>query len=149
MGALEIEWQSRVVKRLHREGAYARKASSTYAVGVLDLDTIIPGLGNVKIEVKLEKGLKAGWKRKIMYTEKQKDEAANIIKAGGYALGLVIAHYAPQNVRMVLHRMPDPLETFHASEAMLNGKGFKWEKSRTDPYFSGQIIQAVERLDYE
>lgn len=145
----EIHWQAKIVKRLHREGAYARKASSTYAVGVLDLDVIVPGLGNVKIEVKLEKGLKEGWKRKILYTEKQKDEARNIINAGGLALGLVVAHYTPTNVRMVLHRMPDPLETYHASEAMLNDKGFKWVKSGSDRYFSFQIQQAVERLGYE
>lgn len=146
---LEVEWQSKIVKRLRREGAYARKASSTYAVGVLDLDVIIPSLGNVKIECKLEKGLKSNWDRKILYTEKQKDEAANIVKAGGYALGLIIAHYTPQYVKMVLHRMPDPLEIFRGTEKLLDSKGFKWDKSGPGAYLSDEIVQAVERLGYE
>lgn len=112
--AKEIDWQSKLVKKLKQEGAYARKASSSYAVGVLDLDTILPIHGAMKIEVKLLTELNAdrNWSRKIDYTAKQKEESENVIKAGGMALGLVLCHYNPSTVHLFAHRMPTPRESF-------------------------------------
>lgn len=135
----EIEWQAKLVKRFKAERAYARKASSTYAVGVLDLDVVIPDFGGLKIEVKLETGLKPGWRRTPEYTERQKEEAEDIQNAGGRAIGLVICHYNPSNIWLLIHPMPKMREKHLCMEADLNVFGLKWGKSAPGDYLSDYV----------
>ena len=141
--ALEIDWQAKIVKRLKMEGCYARKASSSYAVGVLDLDVIIPAFGGMKIEVKLETGLQMGkpWKRTIEYTEKQKEESTNIIKAKGAALGLVVCHFSPANVSLHAHFMPAPRVSYTLTAAEHNLNRVQWSPSAPGTYLSNYLIE--------
>lgn len=141
----EIEWQAKLVRRFKMERGYARKASSSWAVGVLDLDVITQVTGNVKIEVKMEKGLKPGWKRTPDYTEKQKEEAANIIEAGGHALGLVVCHYSPTNVWLYMHEMPPPRGTVKITEEVVMSQGVRWVKSGGGLYLTQMLVDALNR----
>lgn len=126
---VETDWQARLVKQIKSEGGYARKASSSYAVGVLDLDLILPVYGAMKVEVKLLKGLKYDkpWSRKLEYTEKQKEEAANVLAANGIALGLAVCHYDHMNIDLFVHLMPAVKEdrTLRSTE-LIAGKYLKW-----------------------
>lgn len=142
---MEIDWQAKIVKRLKAEGRYARKASSTYAVGVLDLDVIIREVGNVKIEVKLDHGLKSGWSRKIAYTAKQKEEAENVIAAGGQALGLHIQHYSPTEVYLYFHRMPSVQDTLTLTEEETKHRRVRWKKGERVHFVSIAIIDEIIR----
>lgn len=147
--ASEIDWQAKIVKRLKREGAYARKASSTYAVGVLDLDVISHLTGAVKIEVKLEHTLKPGWRRQLDYTEKQKEEASRVISCGGQSLGLLVAHYTPTNVWLYFHEMPPPRVRTQVTEDQVFKDGVQWKSSGHGCYLIEAIMDGLERMKNE
>lgn len=142
----EIDWQAKVVKRLKLEGCYARKASSTYAVGVLDLDVVIPGFGGMKIEMKLESELRLGqvWKRTIGYTEKQKEEAENVIKAQGAVLGLVVCHFSAANVSLHAHHMPKQRVDYVLTAIAHNTDRVQWSPSAPGTYLSTYLIETWE-----
>lgn len=142
----EVEWQAKVVKRLKLEGCYARKASSSYAVGVLDLDVIIPEFGGMKIEMKMEKELKLGatWHRTLGYTEKQKEEAEKIRAAGGAVLGLVVCHFSASNVSMHAHTMPQTRAEYVMTSGVHNVDRVQWSPSIPDKYLSKYLIKTWE-----
>ena len=143
----EIDWQAKVVKRLKLEGCYARKASSSYAVGILDLDVIIPGFGGIKVEMKLEDELRLGqaWKRTLGYTEKQKEEAEKVIKAQGAALGLVVCHFAPTNVSLHAHHMPKQRMDYVLTSLMHNMNRVQWSPSAPGTYLSTYLIETWDK----
>lgn len=144
--AKEIDWQAKVVKRLKLEGCYARKASSSYAVGILDLDVVIPGFGGMKVEMKLEDELSLGkvWKRTLGYTEKQKEEAEKIIKAQGAALGLVVCHFSTTNVSLYAHHMPKQRVDYVLTSLMHNTNRIQWSPSVPGTYLSTYLIETWE-----
>ena len=131
----EIDWQATLVKQFKAEGAYARKASSTYAVGVLDLDVIMPAFGAMKIEVKLEKGLKRdrSWSRTIDYTEKQKEEAEKVIAAKGMAMGLVVCHYDNANIDLYAQMLPAVGQSVVLTKATADLHGLLWRNIKQSP----------------
>lgn len=142
----EIDWQAKLVKRLKAEGGYARKASSTYAVGVLDLDVCNIVFVNCKVEVKLEKDLKPGWKRTLDYTERQKEEAEDIIKGGGNAIGLTVLHYNPNRVYLHVHTMPIKRQFLTLTEHDHLKEATQWMKTNDAPYLTRLITRAVLNL---
>lgn len=95
--AKEVEWQTKIIKRIRSEGGYAKKWATQYSVGVPDLVTVLndeqSGLAASHFfEVKLEKSWFKNTSRKIKLSEKQKYEISALAKAGARVGVILLAH---------------------------------------------------------
>ena len=83
----EVGWQSKILKRIKKEGGWGKKWATSYTVGVPDLILSFEEKGVCVTEVKLEKDWNTNTKRTLKLTEKQLDNLNKIRDAGG--LGFV------------------------------------------------------------
>lgn len=125
----ETDWQSKVVQKIKAEGGHARKLSSSFAVGVLDLMVVHPSLKTMFIEAKMLKDVGDAFNRRMDYTEKQKEEASNIRKAGGIAAGLAIIYKKPTEVYLTLVPVPPERQHFNVTHHMLDKENGRWKKT--------------------
>lgn len=89
--ANELEWQSRIIKSVRRQGGYGRKWATQLTVGVPDLVLSFQGIGPFFMEVKLLRNCVHDFDRKIGLQPKQMHELAMLNKAGAEAfVGVVV-----------------------------------------------------------
>lgn len=122
----EVAWQSKIIKRLRSEGAYARKWATQYAVGVPDL--IIVGMAGMNflqvsasmfVEVKIEKNWGINTRRTINLSKKQIVEIAAIHKAGGIVRVMVVLEHAPNDATVRLVSGADVAKALASKEGVV------------------------------
>lgn len=126
----EVDWQTNIIKRLKKEGHYAKKWATQYNVGVPDLILSFREYGAYFTECKLEKQWLKNTSRTIQYKPKQRDEAHNLLAAGSRAFGIVIIHNGPTKVWICPTVMPKPREQFQTELQTLLRCSYDWRTKR-------------------
>lgn len=127
--ANEVDWQTKIIKRIKKEGGYGKKWATQYNVGVPDLILIPNVWTSVFTECKLEKEWYKNTTRTIAYKPKQCVEAQEINKSGGIAFGLIIIHNGPTQITLCPTPMPDPRRKFRTDLRELLRTAYDWRTS--------------------
>jgi hypothetical protein len=124
--AKEIEWQTKIIKRLRKEGGYAKKWASTWSVGVPDLIVSHAALkGLVALEVKLMRDWKTNTTRKVELTPKQVHEL-NLIQAGGGRASVLLVLEHEGNGYINLFQPPAVGDELRITRDWFWMDNFKW-----------------------
>lgn len=137
----ENEWQTKIKDRIVTYGGWAKKWATPYTVGVADLVTTLPGLGNVLIEVKLEKEWNSNTSRTIALRPKQDVELNLVRAAGGRATVLVVVGESARTAKLALVVPPPPREPLKIFRNDLLRETYDWAQN-------GDLV-AYLRRNYE
>lgn len=98
----EIDWQTKLVKRIRNEDGHAQKMGSVMASSTLDLIGSLPGLGAFLVECKMEHVERDKWGfRTLKVTEKQKIEIYRWYCGGATVRVICFVRYSPAEVYLV------------------------------------------------
>lgn len=129
----EINFQTKIVKRIKDEGGYGAKWSSQFTVGKPDLILIPKNFGTLFAEVKLEENWIKNTARTMGFTEKQKLEAKRINAVQNSfgnpvspCIGLIVVYNGVKDVTLLSVPMPSPRNECQVRLSDVRDQGLDW-----------------------
>ena len=143
--AKEVEWQTRIAKKIRLEGGFADKWSNAFKAGPPDLIAILPEV--VFIEDKVERKWDLVRPRTLELTPIQKAYLHNINDAQGVAVVLCIIEPFGQrkSVYFSVHAAPEtPSDVVKIKPDL--GQCYKWLGPKSGENLSEYIRETVRRM---
>ena len=131
----ELSYQRKFIQVIKDHGGYAKKWSSTFAVGVPDLIVVFEGL-TCFVEMKLEKGWNKNTKRTIDVTPIQESELKGIVyRGGGIAVVALVVEkgYNDSAIALLAIQKPNDSGVFQVERDEVLQHSVDWKDFKKDP----------------